>query len=264
MARTGASDQVFGQLLSAFEIAKQTPYLVALDLAGLEDDSTALNNYGLHMATLDVLHQEYSATGVSPLHVTLHAGELTPAFVPSPAPKDHIRKAIDTGHAERIGHGVDVLDEDGSNALLSDLSTRNILIEVCLSSNQQVLDVSGAAHPLAAYIAAGVPVALATDNQGVSRSSLAGEYRLAAMDQGLGYRQLKRMARDSLQHAFLPGDSLWASFASATAVAACTATNAWGIGDPPDATCQAFLDGSERAHAQWELERRFRLFESQQ
>jgi len=31
--------------------------------------------------------------------------------------------------------------------------------------------------------------------------------------------------------------------------------------DKPTADCKTFLDGSEKAAAQWELERRFRVFE---
>jgi adenosine deaminase len=93
---------------------------------------------------------------------------------------------------------------------------------------------------------------------------MAGEYKRAALDQHLTYRQLKTIARDSLEHSFLPGDSLWTSVSPATPMAACASTATMGVGDPPSAGCQAFLAGSERATMQWELERRFRLFESQQ
>ena len=44
----------------------------------------------------------------------------------------------------------------------------------------------------------------------------------------------------------------------------CTATATMGVGDKANATCQAFLDTSERARFQWELEHRFRVFESYQ
>ena len=109
-----------------------------------------------------------------------------------------------------------------------------------------------------------MPVALATDDLGVSRSSLAGEHVRAAVDQVLSYRQIKRMARDSLEHAFVPGDSLWTSFDDAEAVSDCAPTDSMGLGDEPTAECAAFLAGSERARLQWELEGRFRAFESEQ
>jgi adenosine deaminase len=133
---------------------------------------------------------------------------------------------------------------------------------VCLSSNAQILEVSGAAHPLAQYLAAGVPVALATDDQGVSRSSMAGEYMRAALDQHLTYRQLKTLARNSLEHAFLPGASLWTTVG--VPVEACAATSTMGIGDVPNADCAAYLATSERAAMQWKLEGRFLAFESKQ
>jgi adenosine deaminase len=52
----------------------------------------------------------------------------------------------------------------------------------------------------------GVPVALATDDEGVSRSEISREFLKAAQDQGLGYLQLKMMARNSLQYAFIEGN----------------------------------------------------------
>src|SRR5207249_4253348 len=115
---------------------------------------------------------------------------------------------------------------------------RGVLVEVCMSSNLQILKVSGTGHPLGEYMKNNVSVALATDDQGVSRSSLAGEYARAALDQKLTYRQLKTMARDSLEHAFLPGASLWTSLTDAQPVAQCVSTATMGVGDTPNPPCQ--------------------------
>lgn len=267
VSRTGANDTIFGQLVSAYEMAAKTGQIVAVNLSSPEDDTTSLRNYDLHMAMLDFLYAKYTVTKKSPLHVTLHAGELTPQFLP-PAYADantyHVRRAIDAGHAERIGHGIDVLSETDAPKLLADMHARNVLVEVCLSSNAQILEVAGAKHPLGEYLKAGVPVALATDDQGVSRSSLAGEYVRAAVDQKLGYRQLKTMARNSLEHAFLPGDSLWTAVAEGKPVADCAPDAKSAVGDAPSEACKAFLGKSERATMQWELEHRFLDFESKQ
>ena len=264
VSRTGAPDVVFGQLVSAFEMASRTPQIVGANLSSPEDDTTSLTNYDLHMAMLDFLHAKYAMT--SPLHVTLHAGEVVPQYLPpgSTANTFHIRHAVETGHAERIGHGVDIMTETDPEGLMIEMRDRNVLVEVCLSSNDQILEVRGAAHPLAAYLAHGVPIALATDDQGVSRSSMAGEYVRAALDQHLDYRQLKTISRTSLEHAFLPGASVWTSVAQGQPVPACAATDTMGVGGTPNAACQAFLDASERATMQWELERRFIAFESAQ
>jgi adenosine deaminase len=262
VSRTGPGDQVFGQLIGAFEMAKRTNQIVAANLSSPEDDGASIANYDLHMAMLDFLHTKYA--GNSPLHITLHAGELTAAYLPpnSTANTFHIRSAVETGHAERIGHGLDVMSETDPVGLMTQMAAKNVLVEVCLSSNVQILEVSGAAHPLAQYLANGVPVALATDDQGVSRSSMAGEYMRAALDQHLTYRQLKTLARNSLEHAFLPGPSLWSTIGQP--VAACAATETMGIGDTPNDACAAYLATSERAQMQWMLEGRFLAFESKQ
>jgi adenosine deaminase len=263
VSRTGALPTVFGQLVSAFEMAMQSKQIVAANLSSPEDDPTSLQNYDVHMAMLDFLHTQYAQK--SPLHVTLHAGELVPQYLPSGFPTAntyHVRAAVETGHAERIGHGVDIESEMDPDGLMDEMAQKNVAVEVCLSSNAQILQVSGTAHPLAKYLAHGVPVALATDDQGVSRSSLAGEYARAVTDQMLDYRTLKAISRNSLEHSFLPGASLWS--APGVAVSDCAPADNMALGDPPSPACAAFLGGSEKASAEWELERRFLAFESAQ
>lgn len=266
ISRSGSGPAVFAQMVAAFEAAKTEPRLVALNLVGPEDGSTALSAYDRHMDMLGYLHTAYS--GKSPLRVTLHAGELAPKYMPSGyniASINHIRKAVEVARAVRIGHGVDVLGETDPVGLLALLKQNGVMVEIGLSSNIQILEVSGKDHPLAAYLASGVPVALATDDQGVSRSSMAGEYRRAVLDQNLDYKTLKKMARTSLEKSFLPGVSLWTSFEALTAVPQCAPSASSYYGDEPaPAVCQGFLDGSEKAAMQWELERRFREFEAKQ
>ncbi|HEY0252567.1 MAG TPA: hypothetical protein VGC41_13625, partial [Kofleriaceae bacterium] len=163
VSRTGASAQVFGQLIGAFEMAKGSNLIVAANLSSPEDDTASINNYNLHMAMLDFLHTQYATT--SPLHVTLHAGELSATYLPagSMANTFHIRSAVETGHAERIGHGLDINHETDPTGLMAEMAAQHVMVEVCLSSNTQILDISGTNHPLKQYMAAGVPVALATD-----------------------------------------------------------------------------------------------------
>ena len=56
-----------------------------------------------------------------------------------------------------------------------------------------------------------MPVALSTDDEGVSRIDLTHEYVRAAIEYGLTYRDLKQLARTGMEHSFLPGASLWAT-----------------------------------------------------
>jgi adenosine deaminase len=171
----------------------------------------------------------------------------------------HIRESVEVGKAERIGHGVDVMYEDNPRELLAMLARQNVMVEICLTSNEEILGVKGRQHPLAMYLKAGVPVALATDDEGVFRSEMTLEYERAVLDQGLDYRTLKKMARTSLEHAFLPGASLWSEAHKSILVRACD-------GETPRAAsgldCLKFLNKSEKAREQWRLERRFADFES--
>jgi adenosine deaminase len=105
-----------------------------------------------------------------------------------------------------------------------------------------------------------VPTALATDDAGVSRSDMTQEYMRAVRDQSLDYVSLKRMARDSIEHSFLPGKSLWENVAAARRGSICTSdrTDTAQV----SAACQKFLSDNERAREQWKLEKEFVEFEA--
>lgn len=190
---------VYTQMLLGFELMREDPRWVGINLVQPEDDIVALRDYRLHMRMLRHLRHRYR-TG----HITLHAGELTPGLAPPKDLRFHIRAAVETAGAERIGHGVDILSERNPVGLAREMARRDVLVEVPLTSNRQILGVSGRRHPLRFYRSHGVPIALATDDEGVSRTDLTEQYEQAARTHGLGYRALKRIATDSLRHAFLP------------------------------------------------------------
>ena len=106
------------------------------------------------------------------------------------------KRQIERGGAERIGHGAAVMSENDPIGLLHEMARKNVLVEICLTSNDVILGVSGDRHPLPVYMKYGVPVALATDDEGVSRSDMTHEYLRAVETYGLSYPDLKRMARD--------------------------------------------------------------------
>ena len=248
--------QVFAQTLLGFEVASADPDVVGLNFVMPEDGRISMQDYHLQMQMLDYLHSVYPTVNIS-----LHAGELAPGMVPYEGMSFHIREAINLGHAGRIGHGVDVLYETDPTALLAEMALKHVMVEVNLTSNDVILGIKGKDHPLHAYLAAHVPAALSTDDEGVSRIDLTHEYVTAAEDQGLGYLDLKRMARTSLEHAFLHGQSLWAApddFTQRTAVCAAPLVPS---GLPPG-PCAAFLSANERALQQYELEQRFAAFEA--
>jgi hypothetical protein len=71
------------------------------------------------------------------------------------------------------------------------------------------------------------------------------------------YSLLKRMARLSLEHSFVPGDSLWTDAKNFRPVRACAGSTATKM----SAECQKVLDASGRAQLEWKLEGEFAEFE---
>ena len=197
VARAGAAPAVFGQMLAGFEMASADPRVVGLNLVQPEDDPAAVRDFPLQMAMLDYLHGQYPN-----VKITLHAGELTGGLVPPETLRFHMRDSVRIGHASRIGHGAGVMFEDDPLALLREMAAKKVLVEIALSSNDLILGVKGNRHPLRTYLKYGVPVALVTDDAGVSRSTMTLEYRKAVEEQGLDYRTLKRMARNSIEYSF--------------------------------------------------------------
>lgn len=248
--------QVFAQTLLGFEVASIDPSVVGINFVQPEDDYMAMSEYHRQMLMLDYLHSVYPK-----VHISLHAGEIAPGLVPPEGLRFHIREAIDLGHAERIGHGVDVMYEDDPQALLKEMADRHIMVEINLTSNDVILNVKAPMHPLPLYREAHVPVALSTDDEGVSRIDLTNEYTRAALEFGLTYQELKVMARTGLEHSFLAGDSLWQQRDSFTTVVAACAGQPIGA-DEPKEKCVEFLKSSEKAAQQWQLEHRFKVFES--
>lgn len=246
---------VFAQILLGFELASSDPRFVGLNLVNAEDWYVPMHDFNEHMAMLDYLHGAYPK-----VHITLHAGELAIGLVPPEDLTFHIRASIDRGHAERIGHGVDVMNEKDPIDLLHEMAERNVLVEICLTSNDIILGVSGDDHPLPIYMKYGVPVALATDDEGVNRSDLTHEYLRAVETYHLSYVDLKRMVRQSLEHSFLPGQSVWTDTKLVFRMAPACAGSVPGA-EKPSSACEEFLAANERAREQWKLEGEFARFE---
>jgi adenosine deaminase len=247
---------VFAQMVTGFALAND-PHsrVVALNLVQGEDSLLSMQNFSLHMQMLQFLRPQYPKA-----HLSLHSGELSLGLVPPEGLSFHIRDSVQVAGADRIGHGVDIMHETEPYSLLKEMARRNILVEVCLSSNDLILGVSGKNHPLHTYLEYGVPVALATDDEGVSRSEISREFLKAAEDQGLDYVQLKTMARNSLTYSFIDGQSLWSEARKFAPVPQC-ARDLGAMKSSADA-CRQFLGGSEKARLQWKLEEQFKAFES--
>ena len=254
--RTLGRDQVFAEMVAGFEMASADPRVVGLNMVAPEDAYVPMRDFSLHMQMLDYLHKLYPK-----VRITLHAGELAPGFVPPEGLRFHIRESIEVGHAERIGHGVSVMYERDPLDLLREMAAKNVLVEICATSNEMILGVQGPAHPLPLYLKYGVPVAIGTDDEGVARSDMDHEYLRAIETYALSYATLKQMARNGLEHAFVPGASLW-SDAKRFRRAACQTDKPGAAEESLSGSCRQFLQGSERARLQWKLEKDFAEFEA--
>ena len=106
-------EQVYAQILLGFELAQADPRFVGLNLVMPEDWYVPMHDFDLHMKMLDYLHGIYPR-----VHISLHAGELAMGLVPPEGLSFHVRQSIEKGHAERIGHGVSVMNEHDAVGLL--------------------------------------------------------------------------------------------------------------------------------------------------
>jgi hypothetical protein len=193
--RNSSPDEVFLQTAIAAALIRAEPQVVALNLVQSEDNLIARSDYTRHMEIVAFL--------ASDVPVALHAGELWLGDVPPPDLTFHIRHAVEIARARRIGHGVTLAFENDMEGLLTEMRRRPVAVEINLSSNNIILGVRGKNHPLATYLAAGVPVVISTDDAGVSRINMTNEYFRAVDDQGLDYPTLKAIARNALIHSFL-------------------------------------------------------------
>jgi adenosine deaminase len=248
-------EEVFAQMVLGFELASSDPRFVGINLVQPEDWYVPMHDFELHMKMLDYLHEIYPR-----VHIALHAGELAFGLVPPEGVTFHVRDSVERGHAERIGHGVDIMNEHDPIELMREMAARNVLVEICLTSNDLILGIAGNDHPLPIYLNNDVPVALATDDEGVSRSDMTHEFlRAVETYDSISYRDLKRMTRMSLEHSFLPGASLWADAKDFRIVSACASP----ASEKRSSACAKFLAASERAKMQRKLEEEFAKFEKQ-
>lgn len=249
--RESPKEQVFAQVLAGFMLASADPRVVAVNFVQPEDGIVSMRDYHLQMQMVDY------AKGLYPgVHITLHAGELAPGLVPPDGLRFHIREAVELGHAERIGHGVDIAHETDPVGLLNLMKQRHVMVEINLTSNDVILGVKGKEHPFNMYRKYGVPLALSTDDEGVSRGHLTEEYVRAVQTYDLGYSDLKEMVRNSLEYSFLPGAGYWQERNYRSPAAPCAAGR-------ETKACAAFLGANEKARLQADLEDRFRKFESE-
>jgi len=173
------------------DLAEQVAWLAAghiknglfgLDLAGNEAEFKTKPFHGIF--------KEAKQAG---LRITIHAGEWGPA--------ENVRDAIVNLGAERIGHGVRVMEDENVVALARE---RGTIFEVCVTSNYQSGVVrSLPAHPLPKMMAEGLQVTLNTDDPSVSRITLSHEYQHVCEQLNVPINTLRESVLRAAQASFL-------------------------------------------------------------
>ena len=253
-SRLASDSDFFARLAAGMALMQADKRVVGVNILAPEDHPFARAHFDMQMRLLDVLWKHFNHP-----NITLHAGELTLAISPMEPMQSRIRRSIEVGHARRIGHGVSIAWEDDLPGLLRNMKQDGVAVEICLTSNDAILNVSGDRHPFLLYRKAGVPVSLNTDDEGVNRSVLTMEFVRAARAYNLLYADLKELARNSLEYAFVPGDSLFVDHRYRH-----IRPEFAGINKPgwkPDAAAQRLLTASEKMQVQARLEQAFAAFE---
>ena len=169
-------------------------FVVGLDLAGDEK-----------VGNLDSLKRLYEDAFAACLPITIHAGETEPA--------DRIWEAAYRLHADRIGHGLSLVDNP---ALAARFRDRNICLEICPTSNREVVgfhypgegsDDGYVPYPLKKmWEDFGLPLTICTDDPGFCRTTLTDEYLEASRltPGGVSFWDALAMMKQAFSHAFLP------------------------------------------------------------
>ncbi len=159
--------------------------VVAIDLAGQESGNPANPFFDL-----------FTQAEQEGLGITVHAGEW--------AGPRNVRDAIEIMNAQRIGHGVRVI-EDSSIVQLA--RERGTVFEVCPTSNiQSGVFRTPEHHPLRDMTQLGLKTTINTDDPAISAINLTDELTLATTRLGLTLDDVKRSIINAAQGAFLSPD----------------------------------------------------------
>ncbi len=245
----------FAQLQLGVALVQADKRWVGLQMVAPEDHPSALANYSQHMKMVGFLTEQGRLAPAA-----LHAGELSFKYATPADMSFHVGEAVRVAGARRIGHGTALPHENGAEALVAEMAAKGVLVEVNLTSNDVILEVSGAHHPYAWLRERGLPVSLSTDDAGILRIDLSHEYARAA-DEGASYGDLKRSARNAIAYSFLAGEGLWTDPNIYRRPAKACAGQI-GAETPRPGACADLLAKSDKAREQWRHERLLKAFEA--
>jgi len=166
---------------------------------GVRYKSPSVAGFGIggdeRQAAPELFRDVYAYAAKNGLRLTAHAGES--------AGPGSVWGALNLP-AERIGHGFTASQDP---ELVEALSTRQIPVEICITSNLRTgICPTIAEHPVRNYFDQGVMVTLNTDDPAMFATSLSREYQLAQDTFGFTDEHLRELARNSFEASFLPAE----------------------------------------------------------
>lgn len=196
--------ELFKNIMLAFISADTDPLIGGVNIVSPEDGETSMKDYRLHMLMFYYCHTKFPNVKYS-----MHAGELTLGLVEPEELSWHIRAAVYTAKANRIGHGVDIAYEDSCYDLLRYMAKNKIPIEINLVSNEFILHVKENRHPITLYKTFGVPIVISTDDAGILRTNMTEQFVLLAKRyKEFSYADIKQLVYNSIEYSFIKDQNL--------------------------------------------------------
>ncbi len=156
--------------------------LVGFDLSGDEANFSAIQ--------FESLFTKIKNEG---FFITIHAGEWGKA--------ENIRHAILNLHADRIGHGVRILDDPEIIEIARKQAT---LFEVCVSSNiHSGVFRSIENHPVLKMMENGLNISINTDDPMISQIRLSNEYQILLSQLGFSHSNILSFLENAIKSSFL-------------------------------------------------------------
>jgi len=167
-----------------------------LDLAVRHREVVAIGMAGEERHSLAPFAEVFDAAREAGLHLVHHAGE--------DAGPESIREALEIGKAERIGHGIRLLEDP---ELTRQVAESGVALEVCPSSNVTLgLVPELTRHPFPQLDRAGLAVTLNTDVPDVTGTTLTDEFSVARTVFGYPDEDLARFATNAVDASFASQD----------------------------------------------------------
>jgi adenosine deaminase len=202
----GSTGIAMGTLLTAMRTAARSREIADLALRWRDRGVVGFDIAGAEAGFPPTHHLDaFERVRRENFHLTIHAGE---GFgLPS------IWEALQLCGAERLGHGVRIVDDIRTNGrpelgrLAHLVRDRRVPLELCPTSNvHSGVAPSIAQHPIGLLMDLKFRVTVNTDNRLMSRTSLSQEFAQLVEAFGIGWDRIRRLTVNAMKSAFLPFD----------------------------------------------------------